>query len=182
MSTERTSMSTGPTPSHRGEFWPPLPYEEWQETAKTLHLWTQIVGKVRLTLTPWINHSWHVTLYVTSRGLTTSPIPYGFYTFEIEFDLIDHRLRILKSDGSRRVIELRAQSVALFYDSIMHELEQLGLAVKINRLPNELPEVIPFDQDETHHSYSRENANRFWRVLAQADRVFKRFRSRFCGK
>ena len=92
MSTERTSMSTGPTPSHRGEFWPPLPYEEWQDTAKTLHLWTQIVGKVRLTLTPWINHSWHVTLYVTSRGLTTSPIPYGFYTFEIEFDLIDHRL------------------------------------------------------------------------------------------
>jgi len=175
-------MSTGLTPSQQEEFWPPLPYEEWQDTAQTLHLWTQIVGKVRLTLTTWVNHSWHVTLYVTSRGLTTSPIPYGFYTFEIEFDLIDHRLRILKSDGSSRVIELRAQSVALFYNTLMHELEELGLAVKINRLPNELPEVIPFDQDETHHSYSRENATRFWRVLAQADRVFKRFRSRFCGK
>jgi Family of unknown function (DUF5996) len=175
-------MSTGLTPSQREEFWPPLPYEEWQDTAQTLHLWTQIVGKVRLTLTTWVNHSWHVTLYVTSRGLTTSPTPYGFYTFEIEFDFIDHRLRILKSDGSRRVIELSAQSVAWFYNSLMHELEELGLAIKINRLPNELSEVIPFHQDETHHSYSRENANRFWRVLAQADRVFKRFRSRFCGK
>jgi Family of unknown function (DUF5996) len=170
------------TPRQREQFWPALPYDEWKETAQTLRLWTQVVGKVRLTLTPWINHSWHVTLYVTSRGLTTSPIPDGFYTFEIEFDFIDHELRISKSDGSRRRIELRAQPVASFHSSIMRELEELGVAVEINGLPNELPEVIPFDQDETHHSYDREYANRFWRVLVQADRVFKRFRSRFCGK
>jgi uncharacterized protein DUF5996 len=176
-------MKTGElTTAERDRFWPPLPFQEWQDTAQTLRLWTQIVGKVRLTLSPWINHSWGVTLYVTSRGLTTSPIPYGLRTFEIEFDFIDHQLRILTSDGSRREIELGPHSVAFFYNVLIRELNALDLSVSINRVPNEIPEVIPFDQDETHHSYDREYSNRFWRVLVQANRVFKRFRSRFCGK
>src|SRR5882724_7963633 len=140
------------------EVWPELNYADWKETCATLHMWTQIVGKIRLTLTPWTNHSWHVTLYVTSRGLTTSPIPHGTDTFEIRFDFIDHQLRILKSDGARRSIELKPRSVADFYKAVMAAL------------------------DEQHRSYDPEYANRFWRVLVQTDRVFKEFRSRFCGK
>src|ERR671925_193808 len=106
------------------EIWPALAFEEWKETCATLHMWTQIVGKIRLTLTPWTNHSWHVTLYVTSRGLTTSPIPHGFYTFEIRFDFVDHELRIVKSDGGLRVLKLRAQSVAKFYEEVMKTLAE----------------------------------------------------------
>jgi len=145
-------------------------------------MWTQIVGKIRLTLSPWTNHSWHVTFYVTSRGLTTSPIPHGFSTFEIQFDFIDHQLLIDKSDGARRRLELKPQSVAEFYRMVMKTLDDLGLAVTINTTPNEIENPIPFDQDEEHRSYEREYANRFWRVLVQSDRVFKEFRSRFCGK
>lgn len=145
-------------------------------------MWTQIVGKIRLVLSPWTNHSWHVTLYVTSRGLTTSPIPYGSYTFEILFDFIDHQLLIDKSDGARRTIPLKPQSVAEFYRTVMKTLSDLELAVTINTMPNEIESPIPFDQDEEHRSYDREYANRFWRVLVQSDRVFKEFRSRFCGK
>ena len=145
-------------------------------------MWTQIVGKIRLTLTPWTNHSWHVTLYLSSRGLTTSPIPHGTDTFEIRFDFIDHELRILKSDGASGIFKLRPQSVAKFYEQIMRAISDLGLAVKIDMLPNEIPDPIPFDKDEKHRSYDPEYANRFWRVLTQADRVFKEFRSRFCGK
>jgi len=162
--------------------WPALPFPEWQDTATTLHMWTQIVGKVRLTLSPWTNHSWHVTLYVTSRGLTTSPIPHGASTFEIRFDFIDHELRILKSDGAVRILTLRAQSVAKFYQEVMKALAELDLPVSINTMPNEIENPIPFDRDEEHRSYDREYANRFWRVLVQSDRVFKEFRSRFCGK
>ena len=162
--------------------WPPLPFAEWQDTAITLHMWTQIVGKIRLTLAPWTNHSWHVTLYVTSRGLTTSPIPHGTSTFEIRFDFIDHELRILKSDGAARVLKLRPQSVAKFYREVMNALAEMELPVTVNMTPNEIENPIPFDQDEEHHSYDREYANRFWRVLVQSDRVFKEFRSRFCGK
>jgi hypothetical protein len=161
---------------------PPLPFAEWRETAATLHMWTQIVGKVRLTQTPWVNHSWHVTLYVTARGLTTSPIPHGLSTFEIVFDFIDHQLRIEKSDGTRRTIELKPRSVAEFYRMVMEALGDLDLSVNINTMPNEIENPIPFDQDEEHRSYDREYANRFWRVLVQADRVFKEFRSHFCGK
>jgi hypothetical protein len=168
--------------SKRDDFWPALPFSEWQATAETLHMWTQIVGKVRLTLTPWINHSWHVTLYVTSRGLTTSPIPHGFHTFEIDFDFIDHELRILKSDGAVRVLKLRAQSVAQFYKAVMNALDELSLHVKIDTTPNEIADAIPFDQDEIHRSYDPEYANRFWRVLLQTTRVLTKFRSRFCGK
>ena len=154
--------------------WPALPFAEWQDTATTLHMWTQIIGKIRLTLTPWINHSWHVTLYVTSRGLTTSPIPHGVRTFEINFDFIDHQLRIDTSDGERRTIELKPRPVADFYRAVMKTLDELHLAVSINKVPNEIQNPIPFDEDEEHHSYDREYANRFWRVLVQSDRVFKR--------
>jgi hypothetical protein len=164
------------------DFWPALPFNEWQATAETLHLWTQIVGKIRLTLSPWINHSWHVTLYVTSRGLTTSPIPHGFHTFEIRFDFIEHELRILKSDGAVRKLALQAQSVAEFYRAVMTALDELGLSVKIDRMPNEMVDPVPFDQDEKHRSYDPEYANRFWRVLVQTTRVLTQFRSRFCGK
>jgi hypothetical protein len=170
------------TSDKRDEFWPPLPFAEWGATAATLHMWTQIVGKIRLSLSPWINHSWHVTLYVTSRGLTTSPIPHGLSTFEMSFDFIDHQLRIEKSDGDRRPIELKPRSVADFYRSVMSALIELDLPVSINVMPNEVESPVAFDQDEEHRSYDPEYANRFWRILAQSDRVFKQFRSRFCGK
>jgi hypothetical protein len=168
--------------SERDDFWPALPFREWQATAETLHMWTQIVGKIRLALSPWINHSWHVTLYVTSRGLTTSPIPHGFHTFEIRFDLIEHELRVLKSDGEVRKLKLQPQSVAQFYRAVMTVLDELDLSVKIDTMPNEIVDPIPFDQDETHRSYDPEHANRFWRVLVQSTRVLTEFRSRFCGK
>ena len=162
--------------------WPRLPFTEWADTAITLHMWTQIVGKIRLTLSPWTNHSWHVTLYVTSRGLTTSPIPHGYHTFEIIFDFIDHQLLIEKSDDARHTIELKPQSVAKFYETLMKALRDMELAVTINTTPNEIENPIAFDHDEQHQSYDPEYANRFWRVLVQSDRVFKEFRSRFCGK
>lgn len=168
--------------AQREEAWPALAFSEWQPTAETLQLWTQIVGKIRLTLSPWTNHSWHVTLYLTSRGLTTSPIPHGLRTFDLRFDFIDHHLRILVSDGGERKIPLRPQSVAVFYREVMRALDELDLPVTIDRMPNELPEAIPFDEDETHRSYDADAAHRFWRVLLQADRVFKKFRARFCGK
>ena len=166
----------------REEFWPDLPFAEWKETAATLHMWTQVVGKIRLAQTPWVNHSWHVTLYVTSRGLTTSPIPHGLSTFEIAFDFIDHQLQIDKSDGARRTVELKPRSVAEFYRIVMGALGDLDVSVSINTMPNEIENPITFDRDEEHRSYDREYANRFWRVIVQADRVFKEFRSRFCGK
>src|SRR5438067_1784068 len=163
-------------------YWPALPFPEWKETAETLHMWTQIIGKLRLTLSPWTNHSWHVTLYVNSRGLTTSPIPCGARTFEIQFDFIDHQLRIETSDGERRMIELKSRSVADFYRTVMKNLDELHLPVSINKVPNEIENPIPLYQYEEHRSYDREYASRFWRVLVQSDRVFKKFRSRFCGK
>jgi hypothetical protein len=168
--------------AEREDFWPGLPFAEWQATAETLQLWTQIVGKIRLALSPWINHSWHVTLYLTPRGLTTSPIPHRFHTFETDFDFISHELRIVKSDGQRRVLALTAQSVASFYRAVMEAMRELELEVRIDLLPNEIANPIRFDEDETHRSYDPEWANRFWRVLLQSDRVLKKFRSRFCGK
>jgi hypothetical protein len=162
--------------------WPSLPFAEWKDTAITLHMWTQIVGKIRLTRTPWINHSWHVTLYLTARGLTTSPIPHPAGIFEIRFDFIDHKLRILKSDGAVQVIELRPKSVAAFYREVMAALSELKIDTRINTTPNEVEPAIPFDQDDKHRFYDPEYANRFWRVLLQSARVFQEFRSRFCGK
>jgi Family of unknown function (DUF5996) len=146
-------------------------------------MWSQIVGKVRLAQSPWVNHSWHVTLYVTARGLTTSPVPHGnSRTFEIDFDFVDHELRVQSSDGRTARIALKPQSVAAFYACLMEELRKLDLPVSIYRKPNEVPDPIRFDEDETHRAYDAEYANRFWRILVQADRVFKEFRARFIGK
>jgi len=167
---------------NRDDQWPDLPFEKWKDTCATLHMWTQIVGKIRLAQTPWINHSWHVTLYLTARGLTTSPIPHGASTFEITFDFVDHQLRIDSCDGGQRAIELRPRSVADFYRALMSALTELELPVSINTMPNEIQDPIRLNRDEEHRSYDAKYANRFWRVLVQADRVFKDFRSDFCGK
>jgi hypothetical protein len=162
--------------------WPALPFAEWKETCTTLHMWVQIVGKVRLALAPWTNHSWHVTLYLTARGLSTSPIPHGTRVFQIDFDFVDHKLLIATAEGETRAIDLKPQSVAEFYQATMSILRELDLPVSINTTPNEIPNPIPFERDEVHRAYDPEYANRFWRVLLQTDRVFKEFRSRFCGK
>ena len=164
------------------DHWPGLQFEAWEETYATLHRWTQIVGKVRLAQAPWVNHSWHVPLYVTSRGLTTSPIPHGGRTFEIAFDFHAHRLLIQTSDGREAVLPLRPQSVAAFYDELLGTLSELGVDVSIHGRPNELEDATPFSEDRSHDSYDSEYATRFWRVLVQADRVFQEFRSRFVGK
>jgi len=166
----------------RQEAWPQLDLESWRDTYATLHMWTQIVGKIRLAQSPWINHSWHVTLYVTSRGLTTSPIPYHDLAFEIEFDFLRHQLAIQTSDGRVGSFPLEPQSVATFYRRLMDEMEKLGIDVRIHKKPNEIPDPIPFDQDESHRAYDPDYANRFWRVLVQSDRILKEFRARFIGK
>jgi hypothetical protein len=164
------------------DVWPALPLEAWSDTCATLHMWTQIVGKIRLANSAPINHSWHATLYVTSRGLTTSPIPHGTRAFDITFDFIDHRLIIESSDGGVAGFALEPRSVAMFYRDIMEELRRLGLDVQIYAKPNEVAEAIPFANDESHHAYDREYAERFWRILVQADGVMKQFRSGFIGK
>jgi hypothetical protein len=164
------------------ESWPDLRYEHWQKTCATLQLWTQIVGKIRLSLTQWLNHSWHVTLYVTARGLTTSPIFIDERALQIDFDFIDHVLRFETSDGARREIPLRAQTVADFYAAVMATLADLGINVQIGAWPNEVPDPIRFDEDRVHAEYDPEYARRFWEVLLQADRVFKLFRTDFIGK
>src|SRR5262245_1635845 len=173
---------TTPADSARVEMWPALPYEAWKDTYATLHLWTQIVGKIRLAQTPWINHSWHVALYVTPRGLTTSPIPYGEREFQIDFDFIDHALLIQTSDGETRRLALEPRSDAEFYDALMAALAEAGIHVRIHGRPNEVADPIPFREDHAHAAYDAEYAERFWRVLLQADRVFKQFRTRFGGK
>jgi Family of unknown function (DUF5996) len=170
-----------PAPSQL-DSWPDLPLEAWSDTYQTLHLFTQIVGKVRLTQCAWLNHSWHATLYVTARGLTTSPVPYGARSFEIEFDFVDHQLRVLSSDGATGGFPLQPQSVATFYARLMEEMGKLGLQVSISRKPNEVAEPIRFDKDEIHKAYDREYVSRFWQILVQSDRVFKEFRARFVGK
>ncbi len=162
--------------------WPDLSYAAWRDTAATLQLWTQIIGKIRLRLTPWLNHSWQVPLYVTARGLGTSPMPYGNEILEIEFDFIAHRLIARTSCGEERMLALKPQSVAEFYRAVIDLLSGLGVSVAINEMPNEIPNPIRFSQDRTHASYDAEAAHRFWRVLVQADRVFKLFRSGFLGK
>ena len=162
--------------------WPALPYAAWKDTRDTLHLWTQIVGKIRLSLTPWINHSWHVVLYVTARGLTTSPMPYGGREFQIDFDFIDHVLWIRTSDGHFRQLVLKPMPVAQFYADFLAALTELGIAVRINTMPNEIADAIPFDRDRVHASYDSEYAARFWRVLLAAHRVLALFRTRFLGK
>lgn len=171
-----------PSASSTQETWPALPYETWQDTCATLHLWTQIVGKLRLALMPWINHQWQVPLYLTARGLTTSPLPCGGQCFDVEFDFIHHRLIIRVSDGGERSLPLTDQSVAAFHDAVFASLAALGIQTRIRETPNEIPDAIPFWQDRTHHAYDPEHARRFWQVLLQVDRVFKQFRSGFLGK
>jgi Family of unknown function (DUF5996) len=170
-------MSNAPQPS-----WPELPPATWRETYDTLHLWTQIVGKIRFARTPWLNHSWHVALYVTARGLTTSPIPDGSRTFQIDFDFIDHVLRISDSDGAQRQFALAKQSVASFFAAAMAALAELGIRVEIDEMPNEIPEPIRFSQDRRHSSYDPNAVRRFFQILVNADRVFKQFRTGFLGK
>ncbi len=162
--------------------WPALPAAGWRDTRATLHLWTQVVGKVRLARTPWLNHSWHVALYVTARGLTTGPIPDGGRTFQIDFDFIDHVLWIRTSDGHFRQLMLKAMSVAEFYADVQIALDELGLATPINPMPNEIADAVPFTDDRAHSAYDAEAAGRFWRVLLSAHRVLSHFRTGFLGK
>ena len=162
--------------------WPELSTADWRETYETLHLWTQIVGKIRYVRSPWLNHSWHVALYVTARGLTTSPIPDGVRSFQIDFDLIDHLLRISVSDGAQRQFALAGQSVASFYAAVMADLAELGIHLAIDEVPNELPEPIRFSLDNKHATYDPDAVRRFFQILVNADRVFKQFRTGFLGK
>lgn len=162
--------------------WPELTLSKWRDTCDTLHMWTQIIGKTRLLLSPPMNQWWHVPFYVTSRGLTTSPIPYGTLVFEAEFDFVAHELRIVTSAGAVIAIALYPRSVASFYAEYMQSLRSLGIDIRISTTPEEVPDPIPFEQDEVHASYDREYANRFWRILVQVDRVLKEFRARFTGK
>ncbi len=162
--------------------WPTLSYSSWRETAKTLQLWTQIVGKIRLALTPWVNHGWQVPLYVTSRGLGTSPIPHGSEIFEIDFDFNAHALLVRSSSGAERALRLESQAVADFHGRLIGLLDDMGITVRINEKPNEVPNPIPFAEDRSHVSYDADAAHSFWRVLIAADRIFKHFRSGFLGK
>ncbi len=162
--------------------WPEIPFEPWKETIANLHMMTQIVGKVRLMRTPWLNHSWHVTLYVSARGLTTSTIPYGGRVFEMEFDFIDQVLVIRASDGQERRIDLKPGSIADFYAQVMAALEKIGLPVQIDEIPNEVVEAVRFGDDSTARPYDADAVHRFWLALVQVDRVLKLFRTRFLGK
>jgi len=163
--------------------WPPLPLAGWQDTKDTLHLWTQIVGKVRLALAPMVNHWWQVPLYVNARGLTTSAMPYRGGAVELRFDFLTHALRVETSDGQVRDVFLHPRSVASFYHDLMAALKAAGVDVRIWRHPVELPGTpVPFDQDEVHGSYDTDAAERFWRLLVEAHRVFHQFRGRFLGK
>jgi hypothetical protein len=168
--------------SPKNPLWPELNYDAWRDTRDTLQLWTQIVGKIRMVQTPWLNHSWHVALYVTARGLSTSPIAHGSRFFDIQFDFLEHILEINVSDGSQRRLALRPQSVADFYGAVMTALAELGLEVAINEKPCEIAGATPFSQDRRHAAYDAEYAWRFWQVLLQTDRVLKRFRTGFLGK
>ena len=178
-------MSTGSGPSgvaQPRESWPALPIKEWQATRDTLHMWTQIVGKIRLELCPPENHWWEVPLYVSARGLTTGPMPCAAGAFEIEFDFVEHRLQIQTSEGALNAILMKPQSVADFYQELMDALRAMGIAVKIWPMPVEIPNPIRFDQDRVHASYDPGYANQFWRVLVSANAVFKEFRGQFLGK
>jgi len=175
-------LEPSPAAAHREETLPALPLDSWADTQATLHMWGQIVGKVRLKLCPLVNHWWNVPFYVTARGLTTSVMPYENGDVEVIFDFIDHDLLIETSDGASRKLALKPQSVADFYESFMAALADLGVDVKIWTMPQELPDPIPFEKDTVHHSYDAGAAHRFWRMLVWVDTVLKEFRSRFIGK
>ena len=173
---------TNPTTVDRPECWPALPLDSWRETCATLHMWTQIVGKVRLGLTPLLNHWWNVPLYVNARGLTTSNIPYGARSIELQFDFVAHRLLLECSDGTAKELPLRPMAVADFYREFMEMLRSAGVEVSIWRMPVEIPNPIPFDQDRVHAAYDAERVEAFWRILLSVDAVFHRFRPGFIGK
>jgi hypothetical protein len=162
--------------------WPELNFSNWRATCETLHLWTQLIGKIRLAQTPWHIHSWHATLYVTARGLSTSPIPHDRGFFDFEFDFVDHKLLLRTDRGDHRTLPLQPRTVADFHELVFEMLAQLGLDVTIHASPNEVADPIPFAADRVHASYDPEYAHRFWRILLQADRVFKEFRTSFLGK
>jgi hypothetical protein len=166
----------------KDDAWPALPLAEWNDTRATLHMWTQMVGKLRLALSPHLNHWWEVPLYVSARGLATSPIPYPFGILEVEFDFIDHALRIITSRGETKTIRLAPRSVADFYREFMATLTSLQVGAKIWPMPVEIPDPIRFDKDTRHASYDPEYANRFWRLLVTVDTICKEFRARFIGK
>jgi hypothetical protein len=168
--------------ANRDDTWPAMPLDEWIHTRDTLHMWLQIVGKVRLARTPPINHSWHSTLYVTARGLTTSPIPHGDRMFQIDLDFLDHRLSVAATGGQTAGFPLEPMTVAAFYGRVKDELARMDLSVRIVGSPNEVPDAVPFASDDVHRSYDRAAVTRFWRALVQADRVMKVFRGRFIGK
>jgi len=168
--------------ANAGTVWPELSYTHWRDTAATMQLWTQIVGKVRLTQTPWLNHGWQVPLYVTARGLGTSPMPAGNEILEIEFDFVGHRLVARTSRGEERTLPLEPQTVADFHHRLIHLLDRIGVTVVIRDVPNEVPNPIRFSQDRTHAAYDRAAAHDFWRALIRVDRIFKLFRTGFLGK
>jgi hypothetical protein len=170
------------TASRFSEAWPALPIDAWSDTCATLHMWMQIVGKIRMALTPHINHTWNVTLYPTVRGITTSPMASGSRMIEIDFDFLEHRLRIATNSGEQRTIPLQPMCVSAFYRGVMEALDSLGAGVHIRTQPAEVADPIPFDQDNMHCTYDPEYAQRFWRVLLETTRVFTLFRSRFIGK
>jgi hypothetical protein len=171
-----------PNAAASNDAWPSLPLEAWRDTCTTLHLWTQIVGKIRLAQCEPVNHSWHATLYVVARGLSTGLIPHPRSSFQLDFDFIDQALVVQSADGASARVPLRPQPVAAFYRALMDELDRLGLSVRIQRKPNEIENPVRFDQDDAPRAYDAEYAWRYWRVLLQSDRVFRRFRSRFRGK
>jgi hypothetical protein len=175
-------MTTDTVRPGAAEAWPALPLDQWEETCNTLQLWTQIVGKTRLALAPMQNHWWQVPLYVTSRGLGTSPIPHGERTFEVDFDFIDHRLAIRTGEGRTETLPLAPQSVAEFYGRYVDLLRSLGVEAKFRPIPNEVANPLPFQRDDVHRSYDPDATRRFWRALVQADRLLKEFRGRFIGK
>jgi hypothetical protein len=170
------------TPIRPTDVWPALPQAAWSDTCATLQLWMQIVGKIRLELTPAINHTWNVTLYPSVRGLTTAPMPHGARMLQIDFDFIDHVLLLQTSDGDRRTIPLKPMTVAAFYQQVMTALDELHTPVRIWHMPVEIADPIPFEQDQTHQTYDPEYAHRFWHILLQTTRVFTIFRARFTGK
>lgn len=178
MSKKNQAFSSDP----KEDIWPNLPLEAWQDTYATLHMWTQIIGKIRLEQAPMINHWWQVSLSVTSCGLTTSPIPFGSRIFQIDLDFLIHEMRITSDSGDTRSVALVPRSVADFYRETMDTLKSMGLDVAIWTTPVEVPDRTPFEEDHKHASYDPEYAQRFWKVLVQIDRVLKKFRSRFVGK
>jgi len=168
--------------TQQNDLWPPLALESWKDTYATLHMWTQVIGKVRLALTPLVNHWWNVALYINARGLTTSLIPYGDSPFELWFDFLNHELVLCTSRGLRKAVPLRAMSVADFYRQVMEMLASSGIAVKIWPMPVEVPDPIPFEEDTVHAAYDPEAVQRFWKILLSVDRIFEEFRSGFIGK